>query len=219
MSLSGKRVLILLGGMYHDFSGFSAWANLVFTAAGCQVEATYDLERLARLGTETDLLISYTSLSLHPAGQESDTPERLTDEQIAKLRGWVERGGGLLAVHSATVAGKSGPAFGELMGGVFVEHPPQFAFSVYPLSQAHPITAGIEAFTVHDEFYMQRMVGPVQVHMVALDRGMAHPMAWSRVEGQGRVAAVAMGHSALVWDLPQYKQLILQAAEWAVKGT
>ncbi len=53
MSLTAKRVLILLGGMYHDFSGFSAWAKPVFTAAGCQVEATYDLERLTCLGAET----------------------------------------------------------------------------------------------------------------------------------------------------------------------
>lgn len=216
MSLTNKRVLILLGGMYHDFEGYSAWAQPLFAAAGCQVEATYDLQRLETLGAEVDLLVSYTSLSLHPEGQDSPTPELLTEAQIAGLRAWVQCGGGLLAVHSATVAGKSGPAFGELMGGVFVEHPPQFAFTVYPMRQPHPITAGIEAFTVHDEFYIQDLASPVEVHMVALDRGQAHPMAWTREEGQGRVAHIAMGHSTLVWELPQYRQLILQAAAWVL---
>ncbi len=216
MTLTGTNALLILGGMYHDFAGFAAWAQPVFASAGCRVEATYDLDRLAHLGSDTQLVISYTSLSLHREGQNDTWPDQMTGAQIAGLRGWVRQGGGLLGVHSATVAGQSGPEFGQLMGGVFVEHPPQFAFPVYPLHPEHPITAGVEAFTVHDEFYMQRMVAPVQVHMVALDRGLAHPMVWTRAEGEGRVAYVAMGHSALVWELPPFRKLLLQAAEWAV---
>jgi uncharacterized protein len=214
MPLASQNVLILLGGIYHDFAGFSAWAERVLSAAGCRVEATYDLERLRQLDPSTTLVISYTSLSLRPTGQAGDSPELLSVEQLGGLRGWVRQGGGLLSVHCGTVAGKSGAEYGELFGGVFVEHPPQFSFSVYPLNRAHPITAGIEAFSVHDEFYMQRLVGAVEIHMVAIDRGVAHPMVWSRGEGAGRVAHIAMGHSAQVWDLPAYRQLFLQASAW-----
>jgi type 1 glutamine amidotransferase len=216
MSLTGKKILILLGGMYHDFEGFGAWAEPLFTAAGGMVESTFDLARLVRLDAQTDLVVSYTSLSLHPDGADNPAAEELSVAQIAGLRKWVQRGGGLLGIHSATVAGRSSPEFGKLWGGVFVEHPPQFDFTVYPLHQEHPITAGIGAFTVHDEFYMQRMVSPVELHMVAIDRGQAHPMVWSRDEGQGKVACIAMGHSAQVWKLPQYCQLTLQAAEWTL---
>jgi hypothetical protein len=45
------------------------------------------------------------------------------------------------------------------------------------------IPLGIEAFTVHDEFYVERQTADVQVHMVAFDRGVAYPMVW-RNEGR-----------------------------------
>ncbi|HMB24419.1 MAG TPA: ThuA domain-containing protein, partial [Anaerolineales bacterium] len=119
-------------------------------------------------------------------------------------------------VHAATVIGESDPALGDLIGGVFVSHPPQFAFTVYPMFGEHPITAGVEAFTVHDEFYIERQTSDVQVHMVAFDRGMAYPMAWSRVEGRGRIAHIAPGHSQAVWNLEPYQQLLLQALDWTM---
>jgi hypothetical protein len=102
----------------------------------------------------------------------------------------------------------------ELMGGMFVEHPPQFSFTVFPLYGGHPITDGIEAFIVHDEFYMELHESDVNVHMVGLDRGVAYPMVWSRRDGEGRVAHVAMGHDAKVWKLAPYRRLMLQTVDW-----
>ncbi len=215
MIIDRKKLLIILGGMWHDFDGFTAAMSPVFREAGWQAESTYDLDRLLTLADEgIDVVLSYTSLSLHREGYADRGPESLTYAQVMALRDWVRRGGGLLAAHAATVIGKSDPSLGELMGGFFVEHPPQFAFTVYPMNDEHPITCGVEAFAVHDEFYIQKIVSPVTVHMVALDRGTAHPMVWSKQEGLGRVAHVAMGHSALVWDLAPYRRLMLQALEW-----
>jgi type 1 glutamine amidotransferase len=80
--------------------------------------------------------------------------------------------------------------------------------------EEHPITAGVEAFAVHDEFYVQAYDDTIAIHAIALDRGVAHPMVWSRSEGQGRVAYVAMGHGPEVWKLEPYQRLMLQAVEW-----
>lgn len=213
--MNRKRVLIPLGGMWHPFDGFAAAMKSLLEPAGYDVESSYDLDCLARLPDGGyDLVLSYTSLSKHREGMNDTGPEQLTDPQVAGLAGWVRAGGGLLAVHSATVVGNSDPAYEALLGGAFISHPPQFAFTVYPCVRAHPITAGVEAFTVHDEFYMQRYDASVQIHMIALDRGVAYPMVWTRDEGAGRVAHIAMGHSELVWALAPYQRLILQAAAW-----
>ena len=217
MDLHGKKTLIILGGMWHDFEGFAAAHRPLLEAAGCQVEATYDLDMLTRLPElGVDVVISYTSLSKHREGQNDTGPEQLTDAQVNGLAGWVCAGGSLLAAHSATVVGSSNPDLGRLMGGVFESHPPQFAFTVVPLYGEHPITAGVEAFTVHDEFYIQRLVTPVDIHMAAFDRGYAYPMVWSKTEGLGRVVHLAMGHSALVWDLPLYQRLFMQSMQWLI---
>jgi type 1 glutamine amidotransferase len=39
---------------------------------------------------------------------------------------------------------------------------------------------------------------------------------WSKPEGNGRVAHIALGHSAAVWQLEPYRRLMLQAAAWLV---
>lgn len=218
MTSNKKNALILLGGLWHDFDGFASAMQSLLGPHGFQVDATYDLDRLLHIEENLyDLVISYTCFSPHRDGFNDISPEKLTNAQIGGLASWVRNGGALLAVHSATVMGESDAALGELIGGVFVSHPPAFCFTVYPVFDEHPITTGIEAFTVHDEFYMETHSPAVQVHMVALDRGVAYSMAWSKTEGQGRVAHVAPGHSREVWEFKPYQRLLLQTIEWLTK--
>lgn len=209
-----KRILIVLGGTWHDFDGFAAAMQSLFEQAGHTVEATYDLDTLTRLSEiACDIVLLYTCLTEQ---REDGQPATLkhTEAQVTALIEWVRAGGGLLAAHAATVAGQFSPALKALIGGAFVTHPPAFAFTIYPLYGEHPITAGIPAFTVHDEFYIQAYDPTVEIHAVALDRGMAYPMVWSRSEGRGRVVYVTPGHGPEVWGLPQYRRLMLQAIGW-----
>ena len=213
--MADKRVLLVLGGIYHDFEGFAAWAKPLLAENGYLLEATYDLDLLTRLDdSDYDLVMIYTSLSTHREGQPDTSPEYFTQEQMVALTKWVQAGGKLLPVHSASVAGRENPEQKRLMGGVFIEHPPQHSFMVYPLLPEHPITVGVGAFSVMDEFYIQDYEPPFDVHMVAIDRGKAYPMVWTKAEGEGRVAYIAMGHDQGVWDLAPYGKLMIQALDW-----
>jgi uncharacterized protein len=155
----------------------------------------------------------YTCLS---ENKEDGTPATtlFQDLHAEPLARFLAAGGSLLSLHSATVACQTSPLLQKLSGGVFVGHPPAFAFTVYPTYNQHPITQGVTAFSVFDEFYVQRIEPDVTVHMIALDRGVAYPMLWTRSEGKGRVAHIAIGHDARVWNLPPYQQLIRQAVDW-----
>jgi type 1 glutamine amidotransferase len=217
MKLNGKSILILLGGMWHDFDSFASAMKPVFEAEGCRVEATYDLDALTRLDqVGYDLVLSYTCLFKHRQGYDDRGPEKLTDEQVHGLTRWVRNDGGLLAAHAATCIADSSPALGALLGGVFVSHPEPFTFSIYPLSGEHPITADIQAFEVHDEFYIQKYSPSVEIHMAAIYLDVTYPMVWSRREGKGRVAHVAPGHFPKVWDHAVYQRLMLQTAGWLI---
>lgn len=212
-----KRILLVLGGTWHDFDGFAAVMRPVLEGRGYVFEATYDLGVLARLHEgRYRLVLFYTCLG--EQREDGTVQEGLADEQAIGLVEWVRGGGALLTVHAATVLGQSSPELKALMGGVFVSHPPRFVFPVYPCYGEHPITAGVQAFTVHDEFYVEACDDSVTLHMVAFDRGIAYPMVWSRHEGQGRVAHIAMGHDAEVWTLGLYQRLLLQAADWLTGG-
>jgi type 1 glutamine amidotransferase len=216
--MPGKRILIILGGTYHDFDGFAEAMTPVLEGTGHSVAATYNLDDLLSLSEGGfDLVLSYTSFSRHREGRDDSHPESLTAGQTEALVEWVRGGGGMLAVHSATVSGAPNADLTALLGGRFVEHPPRFAFPVVPMHREHPITHNVETFCVHDELYIQEVAASVSVHMVALDRGVAHPMVWTRCEGRGRVAHVAMGHSEEVWAMEPYRRLILQSIDWATE--
>jgi type 1 glutamine amidotransferase len=213
--MNEKRLLLLLGGNHHDFAGFAATMGPVFHNGGYQVEASYEPDKLLRLRQDQiDLVVMYTCLGGSRQGER--IAEDLNPVQTEALANWVQDGGGLLAAHAATVIGEANPALRRLIGGNFISHPPQFSFTVYPLYREHPITQGINSFSVFDEFYIENYDEGVELHLAAFDRGVCHPMAWSKPEGQGRVAHISLGHGPAVWTLPPYQQLMRQAATWLV---
>lgn len=220
MDSTKPSILILLGGLWHDFEGFADSARALFAGQGYRVEATYNLDSLQWLERAGfDLVLSYTSLSEHRPGMDDRSPEGLSETQVSGLLEWLQKGGGLLGVHCATVTGKSDARLEKLLGGAFVSHPEPFSFTVMPLSGEHPITAKVPAFEIHDEFYLQKYDPSVQVHMAATYQERIHPMVWSRLEGRGKVAVIAPGHFPAVWAHATYRQLLLQSAGWLVNKT
>ena len=71
MSLHEKEMLILLGGIWHDFKGFTSAMQNLFEGQ-FKITATYDLDVLTKLDvSKPDILLSYTSLvpARHQPGQ------------------------------------------------------------------------------------------------------------------------------------------------------
>lgn len=217
--MAGKNILILLGGYWHDFEGFTRAMKELLEKHGYSLECTYDFESLTHLNeTNYDLLLTYTCLTEPPEGGYSDRTTKFSNAQVKALVQWVQGGGALLAAHAATVIGGSDPALEELLGGAFVSHPPQLTFRAIPLSAPHPITDGIMAFDVFDELYIESYHPSVVVHMVAVYQEVAYPIAWSKAEGRGRVAHISLGHSKQVWELESYKRLMLQTIQWLIEN-
>jgi type 1 glutamine amidotransferase len=216
---ASKKILILLGGYWHDFEGFANAMRALLKEEEYSLEFTYDFESLTHLGKMNyDLLLSYTCLTEPPEGEFSDRATKFSDAQIKALVQWVQGGGALLAAHAATAIGGSDPALEELLGGAFVSHPPQLTFRAIPISAPHPITDGIMAFDVFDELYIESYHPSVVIHMVAVYEEVAYPIAWSKADGRGRVAHISLGHSKQVWELESYKRLMLQTIQWLIKN-
>lgn len=210
---------MLLGGEWHDFDGFAEAIEPVLTTHYYRVQSSYNFEILLHLNeVKYDILLLYTCLATPRKEEIPQLPTRFSTAQVDSLRRWVGEGGGLLALHAATVVGESDPALESLLGGAFLRHPPESRFTVLPLSLNHPITKGIEAFEVCDELYIERFHPSAKIHMVAVHEQIAYPLVWSRLEGRGRVAHIAMGHSYLVWRLEPFQRLVLQAIQWLCGG-
>lgn len=213
MSESGKNMLLLLGGIYHDFEGFREVMLPFFQQQGYSVRATYDFDALTEPTlSEVNVVVLNTCLG----GPRKTGPwaADLNAAQTASLVTWVQGGGALLGLHAASVIGEESQRLRRLLGGYFIEHPPEAEFTVMPLYREHPITQGVEAFTIQDELFINAYESDIEIHMAAQHRRTCHPLVWTRREGTGRVAYIGLGHSAKAWTLPAYRQLVMQALMW-----
>lgn len=207
------RLLILSGGAYHDFDAFDAFATELFEDDGYEVRVTRDPSDVA--DPNADVVLIYTCYVQPPSesGESFSYLEGIRDADSAALGAWVRDGGGLLALHSATTIRPSNTELKRLFGGRFLHHPPRYPITIFPLATEHPMTEGVGSFTVFDELYTQEY-GDLDVHMVALDRGTAYPMAWTRYDGAGRVAHISPGHDESAWQNPSYRKLLRQTVQW-----
>ncbi len=207
------KTRLFLGGNWHDFDGFAAAYRAYFGEEEASITPTYDADLLLTLAEDqVDLVVLYTCLG--GSNQHGRIAEDMRPDQVAALCRWVEAGGKLLALHASAAMREDNANLRRLLGGRFLMHPPQFDFTVLPLSRQHPSTEGLGAFSVHDEFYYMTYDETVQIHTMAVDRGIAHPMSWTKSAGDGRVAFIAPGHSQRVWALPVYRQWIRQSVAW-----
>ncbi|NGZ76730.1 ThuA domain-containing protein [Saccharibacillus alkalitolerans] len=130
---------------------------------------------------------------------------------------YVERGGSLLAVHAGTAGYEESDLFRRLAGGAFVHHPEACEVTVHPEKQ-HPIAAGVEAFSVHDEHYFMEWDDPVaDLIMTTVSEHGAQPGGWTRSYGRGRVCVLTPGHEPEVWLHPMYQKLLRSALHWCAR--
>ncbi len=203
-----KTRLLFLGGQtteYHQVSIFAPIMAALFAEAGFVVDATDDLNALA-----AENLRGYAGVVNYTTARE------ITDGQYGALLDFVRGGGGYIGVHCASDTFRNQPDSKRLLGGWFVEHPPQLDIVVEIADPAHPITGPLSSFTVFDELYTLDN-DPTQYHLLA--RSPSHdlqPVAWTRDEESGRVFYLSIGHNAETYANPLYRRFLQRGAQWAV---
>jgi len=206
--MSEMRALCLLGGTHHDFGAAEAFFAERLPQLGVRPSFARDPAALGRIShSDTDLVFNYSCMG----------EAKLDDIATANLVRFVELGGGVFAMHGATVSFAGNAAYAGLIGARFTEHPKTHNFTVMPMRSPHPVTAGVEAFTVRDELYIQECAPDIRIHMVAAYLNVAQPMVWTRTQGAGRVCYVALGHDLSVWQRPPVWQLVANGVHWVVE--
>ncbi|MBV8728443.1 MAG: ThuA domain-containing protein [Acidobacteriia bacterium] len=160
----------------------------------------------------------------------------LTDQQKADLLSFIyDDGKGFVGVHTAITSFYKWPAFGEMIGGYFDDHPwTIFKAPVivedpdFPAMKAFPKT-----FAAVDEIYQVKDFSRDRVRVLArldaskldLNNPRVHrqdkdfPVAWARNYGKGRVFYSTFGHTLESWDDPRMQKMWLEAIKWAMGMT
>lgn len=156
----------------------------------------------------------------------------LDDSQKADFLSFVrDDGKGFLGTHSATDTLYEWPAYGEMIGAYFDQHPWHQEVRVNVEDRTFPATRHFPAsFAINDEIYQFRNFSRDRVRvLMSLDNSTVDltkktvkradkdfAVAWARTYGKGRVFYCSLGHENAVWDRPDMQKMWLEAIRWAM---
>lgn len=142
--------------------------------------------------------------------------EGVTEVGARELAAYVEKGGGLLSVHSGN-AFHPGDTSGypELVGNYFVGHPPRCDIKV-KITARHPVTEGVNDFTIRDEHYALDIVADdlTELFRTESESGGDQVGGYVRFLGKGRIVMLTPGHILAVWHHPAYARMLCNAIRW-----
>lgn len=139
----------------------------------------------------------------------------LSAEQERALFQYVQQGGGLVPVHSASACFGNSEAYIKLIGGAFKAHG-DGTFTTRRVQPEHPAIEGVPAVESWDETYVHHKHNPDKTVLAVRDEGdHAEPWTWVRTPGAGRVFYTAWGHDLRTWSNEAFQRLLEQGLRWA----
>jgi type 1 glutamine amidotransferase len=206
------EILLISDGFFHPpFLARRALRAALESLPGLRFTPAGHLNALLELHSER-----YQALVLYFHHKQADPAA------FAALERFVQRGGGILAIHSATASFKDqapeerGRYF-EILGGRFTGHGPVAPFAVQPAGGIDPAFAGIQPFTVQDELYLHDVQPDIRIQFEALHEGEMQPVGWIRQEGDGRVCYIGPGHRAQTMQQPQMQAILQRGLLWVMQ--
>lgn len=211
-----RAVLATAAGRYtdpwHPFAETSERLRAVLEQHGFAVEVAPVDEALQRLDGAGLLAVNAGDPWRH-----DPPPVGAPDAAVAGLEAALDRGIGVLAMHTSLSSLRDYPAWAPATGRVWLPgismHPPisqaEFAWTAHPLAGDEPLAAFDERYS-----YLQPL-GDAEVAATHEHDGVTHPVVWVRRHGAARVAVDLLGHDARSYDSASHRALIGRLAAWA----
>jgi type 1 glutamine amidotransferase len=157
----------------------------------------------------------------------------MDDQKKADFMSFIhDDGKGFIGIHSAAITFTQWPAYGEMLGGYYDEHPwNTFEAPVVLEDAAFPgMQSWKPSFTLTDEIYQITMFSRANTRVLMrldpskldLKNLRVHrtdhdfAVAWAKMYGKGRVFYSTLGHVEANWDRPEFQAMVTGAITWAV---
>ena len=214
------RVLLITGGHGFDTEPFFAMFDAMegITIEKAEMPAARDLLKPG-LQEEYDCVVTYGMCPGCPS-----------EEQAENFIALLEEGIGFVSLHHNIGAHRDWDEYPQIMGGKFMFKDGEYEgveykttpwehgqdINVTVADTEHPITQGVEDFTIHDETYGKCYVKPdVHVLLTTDHPKNNHEVAWTLTYGESPVCYIMLGHDAASYANPNYPILVRNAIVWA----
>ena len=212
------RAVLWVGGFAHDFDAYVRTLGAELPKRiPVQIEVARDGRFLDRPEAQRPDVILMDHCFRSAKGV-------LTDEQKAKLFGWIRDGVGVVAVHASYYSFPEWKEAREIFGAQFAKHEKVDIYIVVKfVEREHPITKGLpEAIRLHSELYQSTSLAP-DCHVLAVAKEenttAEYPSVWTRSYGKGRVVTILPAHWPAAYQVEEFQQLIANSVLWAAGRT
>ncbi|MEV1239575.1 ThuA domain-containing protein [Nonomuraea sp. NPDC050022] len=216
------RNLILSGGLFHDFEATSTALAEVLAGVGIESDITEDIAGALSEPSEVQL-ITVNALRWQMgldrfADLRDEWRFELPAEARTTLLDHLDRGGGLLCMHSASICFDDWQGWPRVLGGCWAwpkSHHPPLGWTGVRVHGGHEIVEGLRDFDLVDEVYSDLDVLPDVQPLASSASG--QPLVWARPVRRGRVVYDALGHDVRSYENEIHRTLLQRAALWLLK--
>lgn len=203
------RIAVVTGGHPYDVLNFN---QLFRTLPGVDAYVQHMEDFVttpAPVRHQYDVVLFYQMLMQGPP----DGPVKAALEQLGSTKQ------GLVVLHHTMMAYPQWAAWSDLVG---IAERSKFGFSggetfqVQVVHRDHPITRGLEPWTMTDETYTLPEPGAGNEILLTVE----HPksmkaIAWTRTYQQSRVFCLQSGHDNVTWANPGFREVLHRGLRWA----
>ena len=221
LSAKRPRALALIGDRYHSPVYIRDGLSPALVRENIPVTFIENVEELNAENLKSfELLIILRDGMNWPDGYAKPPVKWMTDVQQQAVWDFVHQGGGFLALHNAQGIYPPGGLYYKLCGGDYGGHPKPYVYTVRIEDKNHPITAGVEDFSIFDEqhtvkYYLGRE--QLLLRSIAPDN-LQSEAGWWREMGKGRFVYLAPGHTPEALGHPMMQRLIRNSLNWLLKN-
>jgi len=155
---------------------------------------------------------------------------RISEKRQQNLLQLLDQGVGLVVLHHAIAAFSDWKEYRKIIGARYWLEDMEEDGIAHSASQwkegvdmqfhvedpGHPVTRGIEDFTLHDETYKGYDLEPDNHLLLSCStEGSQQEVAWTRQYLNARICYIQSGHGAESYASPVYRKLVAQAIAWA----
>jgi len=223
------RVLILTGRNNHNWKETTPILQKMLEASGkFKVDTTVPPEGLTRENLDKyDVILSNWNSW---GGGSKEAEAAWTAATREAYLDFVRGGKGHVTVHAGGSSFYKGWPEYRKVSLVYwnlgvTGHGRQHEFKVRIDKPDHPLTAGLEAFTMRDELWNKPGVvqGATVVASAYSDKQLGGTNQWepsvvTATYGQGRCFATLLGHDAKIMEQKGFQQLMIRGVQWAATG-
>lgn len=206
-----KRILIITGG--HDFereSFFEIFEKMpgidYLEVIHPEANQIYD----SMLMDNTDVLVFY------------DMFQEINDAQKAAFIELLEEGKGMVFLHHSLVSYQEWKEFEHIIGGRYIQseqggstYRHDVDVPVQLVAKNHPITKGLNDFTIRDEVYGNFKVLPdVRPLLKTTHPESGEIIAWTNSYAKSRIVYIQLGHDGHAYENPNFQKILKQAIAW-----